>query len=124
MRIPPIVVVACLIVGASRPAVAQEEECRFGEGWLLVTAQMSWTSDIRGDEIRSSYNEERKGPILITLCEINQIWTPAHETGGTALDLRAPQGVSYRLFVEESLKDICGALPNCRDATRRRGTDR
>ena len=114
-----VAIVACLVLGSPAPAAAHDEDCRFGEGWLLVTARMSWTLDLRGEDgPESRYSEDRAGPLLITICEINRIWiTPDTPAGGSALDLRAPEGVSYRLFVEESLKELCRALPNCRDAT-------
>ena len=115
MRYSPLV--AVLVVLAT-PVASFAQDCHYGTGLLLVTAQSTRFIDLRGSEATSEL-WETVGPRLLRVCDIVRLQNTEDQPDphGAAIEVRSPERTLQRVYVAESIREICAALPDCHDAT-------
>lgn len=109
-----VAVVAVLLSGFSRPAIAQD--CG-GDNprWILVTLM-----EIRSFSLSTGETTVRSGePQLLKICDILEIGT--NSLGETLISLKSRVASDtfrdYSWWVKETPTQLCSALPSCVDAT-------
>ena len=115
-----VVAVVAVVAAAAVPAAAQPPEpaCTEGPRWLLVTVLFlhkvtpsndgadSWETLVSPDDALGS------GPRIIDLCSVKTVHTNSPELGNGVIEV-ASFGSTLIFTIEETVADVCAAVPYC-----------